>query len=958
MADREHSIPDNKDTPPKAIPVLEQAKGVQKGLEKKDTKSQKTDIEIKKETPEKESKKSDSTPEQSKRMKDREEMDFKYQKQKELLEAKRDASTMGENLAGVFPFVRGTLESNKPLIDISIQDAEKKFSDSFRLRHNAIIAEKIGEKNLADISPEARDDAYRTMFIGKIDSQNLPDKAKKIEEAKKYLLEKEKEFQKLPPAEQEKKILERVVEQQTDVLVREIEVFKKLSPEEQKKPENLKKLQDVAGEKTNLLEVLQDEKVKEQIIKSIQEKGMVESGIDPQSEIGKKLIELYGRNIHEYFDPSGVSIDNDITKISDVVPGAYMDILVMPSFDIQNNPALNKSLQEARDAFKTRNFVQEVRREDYHSPEAYYDAMSAVAKEKTGLSLDIIQKKAQNTRGIDFENMNPSLKRLLTFLAPFGASFCGPPQKDFWQFIMDRDGLASPGNDMRLSEASRGLSDSNRDVSYKSDVMSNIDGVSVDIGPIQGWEGTDYGTNYPGSPQSGFTIGYGYDLRFNTPTDVEKDWGGKIDKKYIDVLKSYCGKAFSFDGAKKLQNELEAVGGFKNFRSAIDTAKGPVLKEITLPKFIAQTKHIYPQIVNLQTPAQTALVSLVYNRGPALSGSGRGEMQEIQDLLKTLPNYSSRPGDFYKKLAQLFEKMNQTKSSWPRGLKRRRNEEAALIRTCSAIKTDGEVKDFIAKQGTEQGKGDMLLRPGIDTSRAQGEGIGLAGAEELSKKQESYYKKDGSGNILKGDNGEKMHNMDCMQFVNEFIRGSAGDWRVAREYQAQKYGKEDLWNVSMQAMEFVGLGGAKMRDKNGVLKRGDKNDPTTIDYYIEENIIERVRVAGGYVKHPNNENLHYYNYSYQHAGKGGPEAIVDDIVARLNNGEQAVMGATGEGTNKQGHAWMVFKENGKLRMFHSGNHGGKGLEDWKVGEVSDFVAWLNLRKVAHPSEAIIFAKKG
>jgi hypothetical protein len=39
-------------------------------------------------------------------MKDREEMDFKYQKQKELLEAKRDASTMGENLAGVFPFVR------------------------------------------------------------------------------------------------------------------------------------------------------------------------------------------------------------------------------------------------------------------------------------------------------------------------------------------------------------------------------------------------------------------------------------------------------------------------------------------------------------------------------------------------------------------------------------------------------------------------------------------------------------------------------------------------------------------------------------------------------------------------------------------------------------------------------------------------------------------------------------
>jgi GH24 family phage-related lysozyme (muramidase) len=82
-----------------------------------------------------------------------------------------------------------------------------------------------------------------------------------------------------------------------------------------------------------------------------------------------------------------------------------------------------------------------------------------------------------------------------------------------------------------------------------------------------------------------------------------------------------------------------------------------------------RTLRIYPQVVELPGDCAAALVSLVFNRGPSLSGDRRREMCNIQALLKT-GNFKEIPNQF-----------REMKRLWPdsKGLRRRREEEADLF---------------------------------------------------------------------------------------------------------------------------------------------------------------------------------------------------------------------------------------------------------------------------------------
>jgi GH24 family phage-related lysozyme (muramidase) len=91
-----------------------------------------------------------------------------------------------------------------------------------------------------------------------------------------------------------------------------------------------------------------------------------------------------------------------------------------------------------------------------------------------------------------------------------------------------------------------------------------------------------------------------------------------------------------------------------------------------------RTLRIYPQVVELPGDCAAALVGLVFNRGPSLSGERRREMANIQALLRT--------GN----LKEVPKQIREMKRLWPdlQGLRNRREKEADLFE--SGLVPDGE----------------------------------------------------------------------------------------------------------------------------------------------------------------------------------------------------------------------------------------------------------------------------
>lgn len=95
--------------------------------------------------------------------------------------------------------------------------------------------------------------------------------------------------------------------------------------------------------------------------------------------------------------------------------------------------------------------------------------------------------------------------------------------------------------------------------------------------------------------------------------------------------------------------------------------------QFILPKFLKLTNSTFPGAADLDGPAQTALVSLVFNRGTKLTGESRREMFNIKKLVASQD---------YKNIAKEIRSMKRLwdKSS---GLIVRREREALLVDSCS-----------------------------------------------------------------------------------------------------------------------------------------------------------------------------------------------------------------------------------------------------------------------------------
>lgn len=178
---------------------------------------------------------------------------------------------------------------------------------------------------------------------------------------------------------------------------------------------------------------------------------------------------------------------------------------------------------------------------------------------------------------------------------------------------------------------------------------------------------------YPGG-MSGCTIGIGYDLGYNTPAQIARDWQGLLSDSDLACLQTSAG--LKGDAADR------QIASLKNVRIPLATAK-QVFYQATLPRYARLCQKAYPGVSALPADAQAALLSLVYNRGASLSGSRRKEMKAIQPLV--IAADLDGIADQILAMRRLWEGQGLD------GLLRRREDEAALVRNANRPYQDGEL---------------------------------------------------------------------------------------------------------------------------------------------------------------------------------------------------------------------------------------------------------------------------
>lgn len=216
--------------------------------------------------------------------------------------------------------------------------------------------------------------------------------------------------------------------------------------------------------------------------------------------------------------------------------------------------------------------------------------------------------------------------------------------------------------------------------------------------------------------------------------------------------------------------------------------------------------------------------------------------------------------------------------------------------------------------------------------------------------------------------GEWKDKYDCMTSVDAALGLGYGSTRSKEfrnshiDIKNSKWAYQDLWNVAMVGALYTGLNikwreETITRDNNGYFGGEKAQDPTNIEYHIEENIMKRTE-WGKKVLVPGSTagTLIHYGAWFDRT------KIVEDLKTAIPEGKSAIMWGTGEGTNQRGHEWLVVKEKWELKVYESTNTS-KNKGDWRglVNGINgigyNLIEYLNNRQLQHAKEAIIFAQK-
>ncbi|MFK7828586.1 MAG: peptidoglycan-binding protein [Congregibacter sp.] len=167
---------------------------------------------------------------------------------------------------------------------------------------------------------------------------------------------------------------------------------------------------------------------------------------------------------------------------------------------------------------------------------------------------------------------------------------------------------------------------------------------------------------WPGG-ESGVTIGIGYDLGYTSVARFELDWTAYLGANELDQLRAVCGVKKSAAG--------NLIGRLQQVSISLPKAR-KVFRHSSLYEYARRAQKAYPGLERLEPDAQSAIVSLVFNRGVSMRGASRREMLNIRQLIDACD---------YEGIACEIESM---KRIWEgrnlNGLLKRRDAEAAMVR--------------------------------------------------------------------------------------------------------------------------------------------------------------------------------------------------------------------------------------------------------------------------------------
>lgn len=166
---------------------------------------------------------------------------------------------------------------------------------------------------------------------------------------------------------------------------------------------------------------------------------------------------------------------------------------------------------------------------------------------------------------------------------------------------------------------------------------------------------------WPGGA-SGVTIGVGYDLGYNTRAQIARDWS-TLPPGTLSRLQGCAGVK---GAAARLK--LPAVN---DITIPWDTAFA-VYQRSTIPRFATATRDAYPGIQTLHPHIQSALLSWVFNRGPAIHPSSSRD-REKRTIRIAIPRQPAALPAQFRASKRLWASSSLT------GLLRRREAEAKLI---------------------------------------------------------------------------------------------------------------------------------------------------------------------------------------------------------------------------------------------------------------------------------------
>lgn len=191
--------------------------------------------------------------------------------------------------------------------------------------------------------------------------------------------------------------------------------------------------------------------------------------------------------------------------------------------------------------------------------------------------------------------------------------------------------------------------------------------ISFESGGRPYYEQNARNPHWPGG-ESGVTIGFGFDLGYTSMHRLNQAWSGFLTPVVLSRLKRVVGVR----GARA-QGLLPVLADITVHWPMADRQ----FRERMLPEWVETTRLLFLDSDKLPPAAFGALVSLVFNRGPAMGGERRSEMRAIQASLR-----AGHPEDVPGHLRAM-------KRLWPGpetpfNLLGRREAEAALFETALA----------------------------------------------------------------------------------------------------------------------------------------------------------------------------------------------------------------------------------------------------------------------------------